>query len=322
MTPKNPASPSPAYPIGVTARLTNIHPETLRIWERRYAIVEPSRASRGRRFYSEQDVQRLSLVKKLVDAGNPISAVAGLSMKELEVRLQATAPATMLSLRVAPAGPCRVLAIGEALPTLLREGAPAPEIEMVASFRDAAHFRTQTKGVTADVLLWELPAGHKDTTREVSTLLALARARRAVVIYSFAARRAIQDLETAGVSCIQAPASVALIRQACLSALRSVTPPIQVPVPGPRGIPPRRFMPEQLARIALSSPTMACECPHHLVNLVNSLSAFEKYSEECESHDDKDAQVHALLHSIAATARALLETGLERVLEAEGTPAS
>lgn len=322
MTLKKSSPPTPVYPIGVTARLTNIHPETLRIWERRYAIVEPARASRGRRFYSEQDVQRLSLVKKLVDAGHPISAVAGLSLKELDVRVQATTPAMTLNLPVASAGPCRVLAIGEALPTLLREGASAPGIEIVASFHDAAQFRAQTKGLTADVLLWELPAGHSDTTREVSTLLALARARRAVVIYSFAARRAIQDLETAGVSCLQAPASVALIRQACLSALLSATPPIQVSVPGPRGIPPRRFAPEQLARIALSSPIMACECPHHLVNLVNSLSAFEKYSEQCESHDDKDAQVHALLHSIAATARALLETGLERVLEAEGTPAS
>ncbi len=318
MTPKNPSSPAPAYPIGVTARLTNIHPDTLRIWERRYAIVEPSRASRGRRFYSEQDVQRLSLVKKLVDAGNPISAVARLSMKDLEVRLQATAPATMLSLPVSPGGTCRVLAIGEALPTLLKEGTPAPDIEVVASFRDAAQFRARTKGSIADVLLWELPAGHSDTVREVSALLALAHARSAVVIYSFATRRAIQELQSAGVRCLQAPASAALIGQACLLALKSATPPMQVSVPGPAGIPPRRFAPEQLARIALSSPTMACECPHHLVNLVNSLAAFEDYSQQCENRNDKDAQIHALLHSIAGTARALLETGLERVIETEG----
>jgi hypothetical protein len=318
MTSKDPSSATPGYPIGVTSRLTNIHAETLRIWERRYAIVEPVRASRGRRFYSEQDVRRLGLVKTLVDAGNPISAVAGLSLDELEVRVTATAAPTALRLPLSPAGPCRVLAIGEGVPTLLKEGSPGRDIEIVACFREPEQVQPQSRGAIADVLLWELPAVHNDTTREVTKLLARSRARRAVVVYTFAARRAIQDLETAGVRCLKAPASADLIGQTCRSVQESATTPIQVSVPSPQGIPPRRFAPEQLARIALSSPTMACECPHHLVDLVNSLAAFERYSEECESRNFKDAQVHALLRAIAGTARALLETGLERVIESEG----
>jgi hypothetical protein len=211
-----------------------------------------------------------------------------------------------------------VLAIGEGVPTLLKEGSPGRDIEIVACFREPEQVQPQSKGAIADVLLWELPAVHNDTTREVSKLLARSRARRAVVVYTFAARRAIQDLETAGVRCLKAPASADLIGQTCRSVQESATTPIQVSVPSPQGIPPRRFAPEQLARIALSSPTMACECPHHLVDLVNSLAAFERYSEECESRNFKDAQVHALLRAIAGTARALLETGLERVIESEG----
>lgn len=39
--------PAPGYPIGVVSRLTKIHAETLRVWERRYGLVRPQRTERG-----------------------------------------------------------------------------------------------------------------------------------------------------------------------------------------------------------------------------------------------------------------------------------
>jgi MerR family transcriptional regulator, light-induced transcriptional regulator len=313
MTTKTQSRPA-TYPIGVTSRLTNIHPETLRIWERRYRLVEPARASRGRRFYSEADIRRLHLVKALVDEGHPISAIARLSVEELEERLRARAGATPLKLP-APAGPCRVLVIGEELPILL---AGERELDLIASYGDAKDFRPQPGGVGVDVLLWARAAVHSDTLHGVFKLLTASRANRAIVVYDFGPRRAIADLEAAGVRCIQARAGVEAIKRSCLEAKQSSIAPLQVSVPGPQAIPPRRFSPEQLARIARSSPVMACECPHHLVDLVNSLVAFETYSAECESRNPADAMLHALLRSITATARALMEAGLERVVKAEG----
>jgi DNA-binding transcriptional MerR regulator len=50
----------PGYTIGVVARRTNIHPETLRVWERRYQMVVPQRNLTGRRLYSEDDILKLS----------------------------------------------------------------------------------------------------------------------------------------------------------------------------------------------------------------------------------------------------------------------
>ena len=49
-----------AYRIGAVARLTGISPDTLRIWERRYDIVDPQRTPKGGRLYSQQDVTRLT----------------------------------------------------------------------------------------------------------------------------------------------------------------------------------------------------------------------------------------------------------------------
>jgi len=61
----------------------------------------------------------------------------------------------------------------------------------------------------------------------------------------------------------------------------------------------------------------ACECPHHLVDVISSLNAFETYSQECDVLNVDDAALHAFLHSATAQARSLLETALARVMDAD-----
>ena len=89
-----------------------------------------------------------------------------------------------------------------------------------------------------------------------------------------------------------------------------------------RPLPPRRFEPSALAAIAAAAVTVRCECPHHLVDLIGSLAAFEAYSQECEIRNVEDAALHALLHAgwvrITAQARSLMETALARVVEVDG----
>ena len=82
----------PTYRIGAVAKLTGIPGDTLRIWVRRYSVVTPRRTETGARLYTRDDVDRLSLIKRLVDFGDAIGAVAGLSSEQLEQRLSASAP--------------------------------------------------------------------------------------------------------------------------------------------------------------------------------------------------------------------------------------
>ncbi|HNK32267.1 MAG TPA: hypothetical protein PK403_08325, partial [Plasticicumulans sp.] len=88
--------------------------------------------------------------------------------------------------------------------------------------------------------------------------------------------------------------------------------------PSPDGIPQRRYDTDTLERIAASTPTLACECPHHLVDLVAGLSAFEDYSAQCENRSPEDAALHHWLRATTAQARALMEEALTRVAGAEG----
>lgn len=63
----------PVYPIGVVSELLDVHPETIRVWER-YGVVQPLRRS-GKRFYSENDLKRLRFIQRLAGQGLNLPAV-------------------------------------------------------------------------------------------------------------------------------------------------------------------------------------------------------------------------------------------------------
>ena len=57
---------SGVYIISVAARLLEVHPQTLRKYEK-YGLVSPSRSVGMLRLYSEEDLIRLKIIKTLVD---------------------------------------------------------------------------------------------------------------------------------------------------------------------------------------------------------------------------------------------------------------
>lgn len=54
----------PLYMISVAAELSGMHPQTLRIYERKQ-LVSPQRSSGNTRLYSEEDIERLRLIHSL-----------------------------------------------------------------------------------------------------------------------------------------------------------------------------------------------------------------------------------------------------------------
>jgi len=64
------------HPIRVVSDRTGISPTLLRAWERRYGVVEPKRSEGRQRLYSDDQVERLLLLRRAVDAGRSIGSVA------------------------------------------------------------------------------------------------------------------------------------------------------------------------------------------------------------------------------------------------------
>lgn len=68
-------------------RETGVSKETLRVWERRYAFPRPGRDRAGDRLYTQLEVDKLKLVKRLIDRGHRPSALVTRSGEELSAML-------------------------------------------------------------------------------------------------------------------------------------------------------------------------------------------------------------------------------------------
>ena len=77
------------YVISVAAELAGMHPQTLRIYERR-GLVDPTRTQGGNRRYSQRDIDRLRHIQELTNAGMNLEGVRRVLALEAEVeRLRA-----------------------------------------------------------------------------------------------------------------------------------------------------------------------------------------------------------------------------------------
>jgi MerR family transcriptional regulator, heat shock protein HspR len=73
------------YVISVAAELTGVHPQTLRIYERK-GLLDPSRTSGGSRRFSDADLTRLRHIQQLTATGLNLEGVR--RVLELETELE------------------------------------------------------------------------------------------------------------------------------------------------------------------------------------------------------------------------------------------
>jgi MerR family transcriptional regulator/heat shock protein HspR len=72
------------YVISVAAELAGLHPQTLRIYERK-GLVDPARTGGGSRRYSDEDIEQLRRIQELTSEGLNLAGVQ--KVLELEARL-------------------------------------------------------------------------------------------------------------------------------------------------------------------------------------------------------------------------------------------
>lgn len=115
---------SPRHPIQVVSRRTGLSPDVIRVWERRYGAVQPQRTDASRRLYSDADVERLMLLRRVTGAGRRIGEVAQMSSAELQA-LSAEDQAAQAARGSAPAPTGEVGTYLQAALDAVREMAPA-----------------------------------------------------------------------------------------------------------------------------------------------------------------------------------------------------
>lgn len=302
------------YRSGVAARLAGLPVETLRVWERRYALSDTQRSAHGQRLYTAEQVRRLGLLKQLVDLGHPIGVLTGLPVERLEEMI---APNAARAAEVS--GPMRVLVVGD---SLVRR--------IAASGRDGRALQVQRHcarldqvallgdGMALDILLIEASELDESAVAQVAAARERTRPAATVVLYRFCGSATIRALRAQGCLVARVPAEIGELVLLCRSALAGQG----LPAPEPAGEPvaPRRFDEQALAAITAAGNRLSCECPRHLSDILMMVGSFERYSAQCASRNQEDARLHRELELASGRARMVLEAAMERLALAEGLP--
>jgi MerR family transcriptional regulator, light-induced transcriptional regulator len=284
------------YRIGTIASLTGIAVERLRAWERRYGL-EPAYKSGKTRFYSKAQLERLQLVKRLLDQGHPISTLVELGDQQLQERLN-----TQRQARLRPAA---TGLIGPNLLVLEQQQTEPVRLDVRARWANLDAFLDDQTGTGAlEAIVVQLPVLLSSAIEKIGRLQPQARI---VALYQFATPRHLVAVQELGIPTLQWPTTWQQIEHACATSAGTPLRAARAAV--------RRFSDDQLIAIAASSadPT---GCPGHLVELISNLNAFAEFSLAC-TLDGADQALYERVHTDTTQARAQLELALEALVDAE-----
>lgn len=323
-----------SYQIGTVSSLTGVDAHTIRAWERRYGAIKPARSATGRRQYDDACIERLQLLKALVDCNEAIGKVAHLSDDELRSRLAKIAEHEVATPFVP--GPDerdgarpRIAMLAPALARQLEVNAVALSgFEIVLAHETPEDLLAAARTTPCELVLLELDRLSNSAVGVVQAASSLPGQPQVVLLYRFSTAGVLAKLGRAGATLCRVPIRLGSLRriledQAMMrrargrlgGRARSEAAPVVESSPETA---PRRFDDEQLARLLEVSTALDCECPNHLSSLVTGLVAFEQYSRDCESRDDEDAAVHRRLAEGTGEARAVMEQLLAELCEHEG----
>jgi len=289
------------YRIGTVASLTGISVERLRAWERRYDL-NPAKKSGKTRFYSKDQLDRLKIIKHLIDQGQPISSLATLSMQQLRTRIdeQPSEP-VLLSLhapKVGLVGPNLVMLEQQAQKSHGRR-----RLDVVSRWANMEAFiEEQNSTDNPQILILQLPVL---STQAIDIARNIYPKAKIVVLYQFATADKISAVQHSGSPTLKWPVSWREIEHTAIS---------EAGLPGRAGrTVPRRYSDEELIAIAAQSedPT---HCPEYLIDAINQLNAFSSYAEDCGRHAAEGTQ-YLRVQADASQARAQLELALESLIE-------
>lgn len=308
------------YKIGKVSKITGITADTLRVWERRHAAVEPNRSEAGGRLYSVDDVVRLKLIKQLIDNGDSIGNIASLSYEQLQARIDELAePIAAVDINTT----VTIAVVGSELSAKIAQSNNLlPGIDVVANYNNIHALRSDQRSLAYDILVIDQSTMPSESALDIAELLSQFNILHVIAVHRFAANKVLDGLPTDRCTFIPSPIRVETLRKLCLSIKQKS---VQTDALYERNgllsesgtAHPRRFDDESLEYIASMTPVIQCECPRHLAELLSSLVAFETYSDECENRNQEDAELHAYLSRTTSEARHLIEKALEKVIEIE-----
>jgi hypothetical protein len=273
---------SPAqYRTGAAARLAGIPIETLRVWERRYKVVDPARSPRAQKLYTLAEVDRLRTIKWLTDNGHAISTIAPLPMKTLEAMAksyQAVLAAQPTS-SITALTEINLVLIGAALSQLQPQAIfQQNPISLVGSYPDLASALAANRLDQASTIFIEIPTLEATTVATLSALKMAAPQATIAVLYHVASSAIVRKIRFSGYPCLKAriktPSLEALLSLTLTMASTS-TPllPHQITATTPQFMAGQALTSPAIAHMHQQLASLSCTCARRVGKLIEALHA-------------------------------------------------
>lgn len=315
---------TPVHKIGAISSLSGVPTPTLRIWEIRYATFTPHKTLGKHRLYSDDDVLKATLLKRLTEQGHAISNIAKLSSHALNNLLQQQQTSNQTKSRVlAPNQTVSLAVVGLTLAgrieskkfTLSFNNNAIRVTDIFNDLPDALGAQFQKK---PEILMVKVNSLHAGVQVEIHKLAQNSQALQVIVLYNFGQEKVIESLKLSGMLVRREPIPDSELADLINSVLLIDTTQNSSTLSAGAVIPQRKFSDNTLMRVAGISTNVLCECPKHVAEIITQLTSFEQYSHDCLNKSSEDAHLHAYLSSVSGSARALFESALEMVAKHEG----
>ena len=315
-----------SYPhkIGAVSNLSGVPAPTLRIWESRYDCFAPHKTEGKHRLYTDDDVLKATLLKRLTENGHSISSVAALSCTALNELLQKQQSANQRKqLTEHPGSTVSMAVVGLTLASRIESkkftlGFQHYAIQVTDIYNTLSQALESSGEHKPQILLIQCNSLHAGVQVDIHRLAEMHGALQVIVLYSFGQEPIIAAMKRCGMIVRRDPISDADLADLVNSVL--LIDPAQSAVGLNSGtlIPQRKFNDMTLMRVSGISTNVLCECPRHVAEIIAQLASFEQYSHDCLNKSSEDAHIHAYLSSVSGSARALFESALEMVAQHEG----
>lgn len=285
------------YRIGAVAKRTGISPECLRAWERRYGL-EPAERAGKTRFYDPAQIERLTVIKALLDQGHPISQVIHLPAEALSRRLSPGRASTL-----APSATPKVALVGAALVRACRDAEHArrdrARFDVVAEWAGVADLYRDAVPSQLDCVVVYLPSLDAEQIEKIRHFL---QGPHIVVAFKYATAADLAACRDGGYPMLRWPADWDRLEALVVAGgVREIDDTA------------RRFSDEELLHVSQAASRAACDCPRHLAVLIGELNDYAAHAARCRG-DDR----HDVIGREVEVARAHLERALEDQVEEHG----
>ena len=321
---KNYLPDTPLHKIGAVSSLSGVPTPTLRVWEVRYATFSPLKTQGQHRLYSDDDVLKATLLKRLTEQGHAISNIANLSSQALNNLLMQQQSSNRIQVhKKLEDRAISMTIIGLALAGRIESkkftlSFNNHEIKVADIFNDLSDALGAEFEQPTQILLVKTNSLHAGIEVDIHKLAQNCQALQVIVLYNYGQQNIIESMKRSGMIVRREPISDSDLADLINSVLLVGTEEKNSGLVVGALIPQRKYSDATLAKVAGISSNVLCECPRHVAEIIAQLASFEQYTHECLNKSTEDAHLHAYLSSVSGSARALFESALEMVAKHEG----